>query len=115
MNPQDSSWIRRIMTVGSFADLKDELLRASGELGFEHYGCGARSPNLRTGFTEISFATCPAGWRGYYLKPAAGAENDPARARAQQQATPILWRELLPQAPMLMRKSREFGFATGVI
>jgi DNA-binding CsgD family transcriptional regulator len=113
MNPHDSSWIRRVMTVGSFADLKEEIAGAGLELGFENYVLRARYPNLRTGFNEICFDNCPTGWRRYYLKR--GAESDPVRARAQQQATPILWRELVPQAPTLMRKAREFGFATGVI
>lgn len=115
MIAHESSWIRRVMTVGSFADLKDELVRASGNLGFGNYVLRARFPNLRTGFNEICFDNCPSGWRRYYLKHGAGAESDPVRARAQQQATPILWRELMPQAPTLVRKAREFGFATGVI
>jgi DNA-binding CsgD family transcriptional regulator len=115
MNPQDHSWIRRIMTVGSFADLKDELVQRSKRLGFEHYVYRARFPNLRTGFNEICFDNCPGGWRRYYLKQGTGSESDPLRARALQQATPILWREALPQVPNLMRKAREFGFATGVI
>src|SRR4051812_16965349 len=54
MSPQDSSWIRRMMTVGSFADLKEEIVRASAGLGFENYVLRARFPNLRTGFNEIS-------------------------------------------------------------
>ena len=103
------------MTVGSFADLKEELVRASAHLGFENYVLRARYPNLRTGFNEICFDNCPTGWRRYYLKHGAGAESDPVRARAQQQATPILWRELMPQAPTLMRKAREYGFTTGII
>jgi DNA-binding CsgD family transcriptional regulator len=115
MIAHESSWIRRVMTVGSFADLKDELAHAAGGLGFAHYTLRARYPNLRTGFNEICFDNCPSGWRRYYLKHGAGAESDPVRARAQQQATPLLWRELMPQAPMLMRKAREFGFGTGVI
>jgi LuxR family transcriptional regulator, quorum-sensing system regulator LasR len=115
MIAQESSWIRGVMTVGSFADLKEELVRASAKLGFGHYALRARYPNLRTGFNEISFDNCPNGWRRYYLKHGAGAESDPVRARAQQQTTPILWRELMPQAPALLRKAREFGFATGVI
>ena len=104
-----------MMTVASFADLKEELVRASGNLGFENYVLRARFPNLRTGFNEICFDNCPSGWRRHYLKHGAGAEVDPVRARAQQQATPILWRELFPQAPALARRAREFGFATGVI
>ncbi|HEY6863435.1 MAG TPA: LuxR family transcriptional regulator [Burkholderiales bacterium] len=115
MNAQESSWIRRVMTAGSFADLKDELAHAAAGLGFAHYALRARYPNLRTGFNEISFDNCPNGWRRYYLKHGPGAESDPVRARAQQQTTPVLWRELMPQAPTLVRKAREFGFATGVI
>jgi DNA-binding CsgD family transcriptional regulator len=115
MNLHDGSWIRRVMTVGSFADLQDELVRASRGLGFQHYILRARYPNLRTGFNEICFDDCPEGWRRYYLKHGARADTDPVRARALQQTTPILWRELLPQAPTLLRKAREFGFATGVI
>jgi DNA-binding CsgD family transcriptional regulator len=103
------------MTVGSFADLKEELVRASATLGFANYALRARYPNLRTGFNEICFDNCPSGWRKFYLKQGAGAESDPVRARAQQQVTPLLWRELMPQAPTLVRKAREFGFATGVI
>jgi DNA-binding CsgD family transcriptional regulator len=115
MNPQDGSWIRRVMTAGSFADLKEELARASAGLGFAHYLLRARYPNLRTGFNEICLDDCPAGWRKYYLKQSLGAETEPARARALQQATPILWRELASQSPTLVRKAREFGFATGVV
>jgi DNA-binding CsgD family transcriptional regulator len=115
MNAQDNSWIRRVMTVGSFADLKDELTRTGAGLGFAHYSFRARYPNLRTGFNEICFDNCPNGWRRYYLKQGAGAESDPVRARAQQQTTPVLWRELMPMAPTLVRKAREFGFATGII
>jgi DNA-binding CsgD family transcriptional regulator len=115
MNAQENAWIRGIMTVGSFADLKDELLRASAGLGFESYMLRARYPNLRTGFNEICFDNCPGGWRRFYMKHGAGAESDPVRARAQQQATPLLWRELIPQTPMLMRKAREYGFGTGVV
>lgn len=103
------------MTVGSFADLKEEIARASRDLGFPAFLLRARYPNLRTGFNELCFDNCPGGWRRYYLKEGPGAESDPVRARAQQQATPILWRELFPQAPNLVRKAREFGFATGVI
>jgi DNA-binding CsgD family transcriptional regulator len=103
------------MTVGSFADLKEEIARASRDLGFQGYFLRARYPNLRTGFNELCFDNCPSGWRRYYLKEGTGAEADPVRARAQQQVTPILWRELFPQAPNLVRKAREFGFATGVI
>ena len=115
MTAQENTWIRRVMTVGSFADLKDELARAAASLGFTNYALRARYPNLRTGFNEICFDNCPSGWRKYYLKHGAGAESDPVRARAQQQVTPILWRELMPQAPVLARRAREIGFATGVI
>jgi DNA-binding CsgD family transcriptional regulator len=115
MITQERSWIRVVMTVGSFADLKQELARTTASLGFSNYSLRARYPNLRTGFNEICFDNCPNGWRKYYLKQGAGAESDPVRARAQQQATPLLWRELMPQAPTLMRKAREFGFATGVV
>jgi DNA-binding CsgD family transcriptional regulator len=115
MNAQENAWIRAIMTVGSFADLKDELGRAAAGLGFESFMLRARYPNLRTGFNEICVDNCAPGWRRAYMKHGAGAESDPVRARAQQQATPILWRELIPQAPMLMRKAREFGFATGIV
>jgi len=115
MIAQETNWIRRFMTVGAFADLKEELARAAGSLGFGHYVLRARYPGLRTGFNEICFDNCPNGWRKYYLKQGAGAESDPVRARAQQQVTPILWRELMPLAPTLMRKAREFGFATGII
>jgi DNA-binding CsgD family transcriptional regulator len=115
MNAQENAWIRGIMTVCSFVDLKEELARAAVGLGFENYMLRARYPNLRTGFNEICFDNCPGGWRKFYLKHGAGAESDPVRARAQQQATPILWRELMPQAPALVRKAREFGFATGIV
>jgi DNA-binding CsgD family transcriptional regulator len=103
------------MTVGSFAGLKDEIVQTSQRLGFHHYVYRARLPNLRTGFNEVCFDNCPGGWRKYYLKHGMGAESDPLRGRALQQVTPILWREVLPHLPNLLRKAQEFGFATGVI
>src|SRR5215471_629127 len=117
MNPQDTSWIRRFMMVGSLADLKAEIAQAAERLQFQHYVYRARFPNLRTGYNEICLDNCPVGWRKHYLRHGAaiGGDGSTLRIRTLQQVTPILWRELLPHHPALMKKAREFGLGTGVI
>jgi LuxR family quorum-sensing system transcriptional regulator SolR len=72
-----------------------------------------RFPQTRAGNNDIYFDNCPEDWRAYYRARDAEGDDGLLRLRGTHEVTPLLWRQLVMQAPTLFAEARKFGLVTG--
>lgn len=107
-------WLKRIVSAKSLADLEESVPRVVARLGFQYFFYHSHFPHLPARLRDARMDNAPPSWHKHCLRNGLDVTFEALRRVAEQQTTPVLWRDVGPYHRELFATARDFGFMTGV-
>jgi DNA-binding CsgD family transcriptional regulator len=114
MTTREAPWLKHVTSATTLAEFKDSLALTVRHLGFRYFFYRSHIPQLPQWLRNTAVYDSPGNWLAYCRREGVDPSFEPLLRVAQQQTTPVLWRDLSSFYAPMMEKAREFGLATGV-